>query len=40
MIEALPSHPNNVPLMLPVSLDWYATHRTEALELYMELLSE
>ena len=40
LIEALPSHPNNVPLMLPVSLDWYAKHRTEALELYMELLSE
>jgi len=26
--------------MLPVSLDWYAKHRTEALELYMELMSE
>ncbi len=40
LIEALPSHPNNVPKMLPVSLAWYAEHRTEALELYMELLSE
>ncbi|MBX2882216.1 MAG: ABC transporter substrate-binding protein [Granulosicoccus sp.] len=40
LIEALPSHPKNVPLMLPVSLAWYAEHRTEALELYMELLSE
>jgi len=40
LIEALPSHPNNVPKMLPVSLEWYAEHRTEALELYMELLSE
>ena len=40
LIEALPSHPKNVPLMLPVSLDWYAKHRSEALELYMELLSE
>lgn len=40
LIESLPSHPNNVPLMLPVSLDWYANHKTEALELYMELLSE
>ncbi|MGI9319343.1 MAG: ABC transporter substrate-binding protein [bacterium] len=40
LIESLPSHPKNVPLMLPVSLDWYAQHRTEALELYMELLSE
>lgn len=40
LIEALPSHPDNVPMMLPVSLDWYAEHRSEALELYMELLSE
>ncbi len=40
LIEALPSHPKNVPLMLPVSLDWYAEHREEALEMYMELLSE
>ena len=40
LIEALPSHPKNVPLMLPVSLDFYAKHRTEALELYMEMLSE
>ncbi len=40
LIEALPSHPNNVPKMLPVSLDWYAEHRAEALEMYMELLSE
>jgi len=27
-------------LMLSVSLDWYANNRTEALELYMELMSE
>jgi len=40
LIEALPSHPNNVPKMLPVSLDWYAENRKEALELYMEMLSE
>ncbi len=40
LIEALPSHPNNVPKMLPINLDWYAAHRAEALELYMELLSE
>ena len=40
LIESLPSHPKNVPLMLPVSLDWYAKHREEALEMYMELLSE
>jgi len=26
--------------MMPVNLDWYANHRAEALELYMELLSE
>ena len=40
LIESLPSHPKNVPLMLPVSLDWYAKNRAEATELYMELLSE
>ncbi len=40
LIEALPSHPKNVPLMLPVSLEFYAKHRAEALEMYMELLSE
>jgi len=40
LLESLPSHPKNVPLMLPVSLDWYANNRTEALELYMELMSE
>ena len=27
-------------MMLPVSLDFYAKHRTEALELYMEMMSE
>lgn len=40
LIESLPSHPKNVPMMLPVSLEFYAEHREEALELYMELLSE
>lgn len=40
LIESLPSHPNNVPLMMPVSLDWYANNRELALELYMEMLSE
>ena len=40
LIESLPSHPKNVPLMLPVSLDWYAKNRSEATELYMELMSE
>ena len=40
LLEALPSHPDNVKMMLPVSLDFYAKHRTEALELYMELMSE
>ena len=40
LIESLPSHPKNVPLMLPVSLDWYAKHKNEALELYRELMSE
>jgi hypothetical protein len=27
-------------MMLPVSLAFYAEHRTEALEMYMELMSE
>ncbi|MXX90262.1 MAG: ABC transporter substrate-binding protein [Boseongicola sp. SB0677_bin_26] len=40
LIRALPSHPDNVPFMVPVSLDWYAEHRAEALELYIEMLSE
>ena len=40
LIESLPSHPKNVPLMLPVSLDWYAEHKNEAVELSMELMSE
>ena len=40
LVRALPSHPDNVPLMLPVSLDWYAEHRAEALEMYIEMLSE
>lgn len=40
LIESLPSHPSNVPMMLPVSLDWYAENRAKALELYMELMSE
>ena len=40
LIEAWPSHPKNVPLMLPVRLDGYAKHKNEALELYMELMSE
>ena len=40
LIESLPSHPSNVPMMAPVSLEWYAEHRAEALEMYIEMLSE
>jgi putative spermidine/putrescine transport system substrate-binding protein len=40
LLEALPSHPNNVDKMLAVDLEWYAKNRARALELYMELLSE
>ena len=40
LIESLPSHPKNVPLILPVILDWYAKNRSEATELYMELMRE
>lgn len=39
LIKALPSHPDNVPPMVPVSLDWCAEHRAEALEMYIEMLS-
>lgn len=40
LVESLPSHPSNVPKMLPISLEFYAKHRARALELYMEMLSE
>jgi putative spermidine/putrescine transport system substrate-binding protein len=40
LLESLPSHPKNVPLMLPTNLDWYAKHKDTALEMYMELMSE
>lgn len=40
LVESLPSHPKNVPMMLPVNLEWYGKHRTEALEMYMEMMSE
>ena len=40
LLEALPSHPNNVSKMLAVDLEWYANYREKALEMYMELLSE
>jgi putative spermidine/putrescine transport system substrate-binding protein len=40
LLEALPSHPNNVSKMLAVDLEWYAKYREKALEMYMELLSE
>lgn len=40
LIESLPSHPSNVPLMLPIDLDWYSQNRVKALELYMEMMSE
>ena len=40
LLEALPSHPNNVSKMLAVDLAWYAKYREKSLEMYMELLSE
>ena len=40
LIESLPSHPKNVPLMLPTNLQWYIDHHAEATELYLELMSE
>ena len=38
--RALPSHPDNAALQLPVSLDWYAKWETIASEMYEEMLTE
>lgn len=40
LLESLPSHPDNVKLMLPTNLQWYIDHKSEALEMYMEFMSE
>ena len=38
--RALPSHPDNAKLQLPVSLEWYAKWETAASEMYQEMLTE
>lgn len=38
--RALPSHPKNAALQLPISLEWYAKWETIAAELYQEMLTE
>jgi len=40
VLKALPSHPDNAKLQLPVSLDWYAKWETAAAEMYQEMLTE
>ncbi len=40
ILKALPSHPDNAALQLPVSLEWYAEWETIAAEMYEEMLTE
>lgn len=40
VLKALPSHPDNAVLQLPVSLEWYAKWETVAAEMYEEMLTE
>ena len=40
LLKALPSHPDNAALQLPVSLEWYAKWETRAAEMYQEMLTE
>jgi len=40
VLKALPSHPDNAALQLPVSLEWYAKWETKAAELYDAMLTE
>ena len=40
ILKALPSHPDNAALQLPVSLEWYAEWETIAAEMYQEMLTE
>lgn len=39
-VSMLPSSPANVSSMIPIDVTWYAEHREEALEMYMNMLSE
>ena len=38
--KALPSHPDNAELQLPVDIEWYAKWETIASEMYQEMLTE
>lgn len=38
--KALPSHPDNAALQLPVDIEWYAKWETIASEMYQEMLTE
>ena len=40
VLRALPSHPENAALQLPVDLEWYAEWETIAAEMYEEMLTE
>ena len=40
ILKALPSHPDNAALQLPVNLEWYAEWETIAAEMYEEMLTE
>ena len=40
ILKALPSHPDNAALQLPVDLAWYAEWETIAAEMYEEMLTE
>jgi len=38
--RALPSHPDNAKLQLPVSLEWYAANQQKAAAMYQDMLTE
>jgi putative spermidine/putrescine transport system substrate-binding protein len=38
--RALPSHPDNAALQLPIDIEWYAKWETTAAEMYQEMLTE
>ena len=38
--RALPSHPDNAAIQLPVDIEWYAKWETVAAEMYQEMLTE
>ncbi|MEM6489660.1 MAG: extracellular solute-binding protein, partial [Pseudomonadota bacterium] len=40
VLRALPSHPDNAALQVPVNLEWYAEWETIAAEMYQEMLTE